>query len=526
MHNRPKATDEFVASNRGVTIDVDLSTEVRDYLVGRGVAEDVIESHVISGMVHGNPAVGFPYRSQIGTAIKWRTVRQKSFMQTGACRDFFLMETHVEGNRLLICEGELDALAWKSVDLPADITVLSIPNGAPSKESRGDLNDLKYRYLVEARDIIEAAPAVYLNFDADAPGRLMEKEFLRRVTNPNCMVIGLGDFKDAAECLKEEGTTSLRNHFEVASRPPLRGVHRASEYMDEILHRYEHGDEDAPSTGLASVDYLTSFPLGMVTVLTGYPGSGKSNFIDQIVVNMGLHHGWRSLMVNMEKQPKRHIPELIQKLRGEAWRDLSREQITASVEWIDDHIFFMDQSDKKMPDQIEGILAEAAKLVMIEGIRFISIDPYNYLSKDGQDKSETEYVAYLMKSLTTFAKQYDCHLVLIAHPMKPERSKGASDQWPPKGYDISGSANFFNITDLGLTMHRTENDENILINWKARFSDIGRQGRITMGFNPVLGIWYDLPDYRVQQKFDIDFTFPTVEEPSPTQILSGTSDEK
>lgn len=504
---QPFALDPVPVTDTGPT------TSALEYVLSRGIDEDVARAHTVEGERYINgrmqAAIGFPYRSQPDEPTKWRSLGEKGFTQTGSCRHFYLQETYEPGNSILICEGEMDALAWLSADLPEDVSVFSIPNGAPSRLTQGEPNneaDTKFRYLWEARDLIERAPKIYLNCDNDEPGRILEQELLRRIHNPNRFVVRLGDHKDAADCLLADGPTRLREYFEEAGRPATKGIHRAGEYIDQILDAWEHGWTEQRKTGLASVDLYTSFPPGMVTTLTGYPGSGKSNFIDQIFVNMAKEHGWKGLICNMEKQARRHIPELVMKLKGEHWRSLDRTEVGEAIDWIDEHIFFLDRSDKSSPDDITGILEEASKMVMQEGIRLLSIDPYNYLSRKG-DQNETEYVRFMMKSVADWAKQHECHVILVAHPAKPENRMSAN-KFPPKGYDISGSANFFNVTDIGLTMHRTDDDENVLHVWKVRFADLGQLGRVKLGYNPTLGIWYDLPDWRIVGEFHTTCDFP------------------
>lgn len=508
-------TDEFTALPT-----TDPITSGKKYLADRGIPEAVLSNlnghmrfdHVYVGGKRQD-AVGFAYVSQSQPAVKWRATQEKSFIQSGgACRHLWLQDLYKPGNRVLICEGEMDALAWLAAGLPGDVTVMSVPGGAPAKvmdKEPDNQNDTKFRFVWEAREILENAPAIYINTDNDEPGRAMQEELLRRISNPNCFIVHLNGHKDAADTLQAEGPEALRRYFDVASAPPMRGIYRASDYMEEILHRHRHGDPKTDKTGLASVDAYTSFAMGMVTVVTGVPGSGKSNFVDQVFVNMGLEHGHKSLMVQMEKQPRRHIPELVQKIKGQRWRDLSEEELTSAVEWIDKHMFFLDRSDKLSPDTIEGILAEASKLVQREGIRLVSIDPYNYLSRP-HSVSETEYVAFMMKTLTDWAKQHDCHVVLVAHPAKPMDRK-VIDQSPPTGYDVSGSAHFFNVTDMGLTMHRTKDNENFLHVWKVRFSELGKLGRVQIGFNKDLETWYDLPSWATQNHMALGLTFPPLD---------------
>ena len=138
----------------------------RKYLQDRHIADSVIESHAIAGTRRFNgktvPAVGFPYRDgELVNAIKWRSAdTDKKFSQDNVCEDFFNIDRYVDGNDLLICEGEIDALAWMTSNLPDNVSVVSIPNGAPSKVRDGKItpeDDKKFAYIWKAKRELESA---------------------------------------------------------------------------------------------------------------------------------------------------------------------------------------------------------------------------------------------------------------------------------------------------------------------------------------------------------------------------------
>ena len=47
------------------------------------------------------------------------------------------------------------------------------------------------------------------------------------------------------------------------------------------------------STGIDSVDKLFTIAPGQLSVVTGIPGSGKSEFIDQLMINLARNSGWK-----------------------------------------------------------------------------------------------------------------------------------------------------------------------------------------------------------------------------------------
>jgi twinkle protein len=63
----------------------------------------------------------------------------------------------------------------------------------------------------------------------------------------------------------------------------------------------------------------------------------------------------------------------------------------------------------------------------------------------------------------------------------------------PSLYDISGSANFYNKTDYGITVHRKTDGNNIMINevdvyfQKIKYKHLGEQGILTLKYNYTNG---------------------------------------
>lgn len=48
--------------------------------------------------------------------------------------------------------------------------------------------------------------------------------------------------------------------------------------------------------------------------MTGVPNSGKSEWLDALAVNLALDHGWRFAVCSMEKRPRDHARQLLEKI--------------------------------------------------------------------------------------------------------------------------------------------------------------------------------------------------------------------
>lgn len=52
---------------------------------------------------------------------------------------------------------------------------------------------------------------------------------------------------------------------------------------------------------------------GEVTLVTGVPNSGKSEWLDALTINLAERYGWRFAMCSMEKRPRDHARQLLEK---------------------------------------------------------------------------------------------------------------------------------------------------------------------------------------------------------------------
>jgi twinkle protein len=56
-------------------------------------------------------------------------------------------------------------------------------------------------------------------------------------------------------------------------------------------------------TGWRSVDELYTLATGQWTLVTGTPGSGKSEFVDAVMVNLAKQGGWHFVIFSPENWP-------------------------------------------------------------------------------------------------------------------------------------------------------------------------------------------------------------------------------
>ena len=378
----------------------------------------------------------------------------------------------------------MDVLALAS----AGIHAVSVPNGAPAKVTDGKVDpkqDGKFSYIWEARELIDKVERVVFFPDQDEPGQALVEELARRIGRAKCWTVTLPE-KDANETLQKHGSQALTEALLAAKPLPLEGVYLPEDFSPQILSLYEQGVVKGASTGMESLDKLYTILPGQLSVVTGLPGSGKSELIDQICVNIAMQKGWRFAIASFENPPHMHIAKLAEKVIGKPFFGddrMTSDERDYALAFLNQHFVFL-QSHDGAPSTVQSIIDRTKQAVMRMGVRGLVIDPYNYLEMQGD--SEQQAISKMLTDIVLFCKSHEIHAWFVAHPAKQLPDSGI-----PKGQHISGSAAWFAKADMGVTVHRNKNETQVHV-WKSRFKWVGAVGDIELN--------YDLPTGRYSDK--------------------------
>jgi len=436
-------------------------------------------------------AIGFPYyRNGALVAVKYRSFPEKDFTQdSGGAHDFFGIDLVEKGKPIIIVEGEIDALTVMECGIE---NVVSVPSGAPIKVADGKVlpsEDKKFAYVWNAREVIESAPYIVLATDQDSAGQALAEELARRIGKDKCRIAKFSK-KDLNEVLLDDPTRhSVRDIIDKATPYPIAGLSDAGIYFDRLNDLFNKGTGKGFSTGYTSVDSVYTVAPSQLTVVTGYPSSGKSNFIDQIMVNLAKASDWKFAVCSFENQPEIHISRLMEIYTKKRFFDgkdrMSEWEKQDAFKWVQEHFLFIDTNGEE-PSTLDSILDRARIAVKRMGVRGLVIDPYNYIELDKSNSTETEAISQMLTKVQKFVKTNDVHCWFIAHPSKINRS--GVEQPRPDGMSISGSMAWWAKTDCGITVHRQDQCVEIAV-WKCRHRWIGTQGEKTLLYNKTSGTY-------------------------------------
>jgi twinkle protein len=437
-------------------------------------------------------AIGFPYfRDGALVGVKYRSIPEKDFTQdAGGAHDFFGIDNVDKTQPLIIVEGEMDALSVMEAGVK---NVVSVPGGAPMKVADGKVSpseDKKFSFVWNARELLEAVPYVVLATDQDGPGQALAEELARRIGKEKCRLAKF-DGKDLNDVLLDptRGMAEIEAIIGRAVPYPISGLSDPLTYKDRINELFTKGTGKGYSTGYPSLDTIYTVAPGQLTVVTGYPSSGKSNFVDQLMVNLASTQDWKFAICSFENQPEIHISRLMEiytRKRFFEGRDrMLSQEMDAALQFVQEHFLFLDTQGEE-PSTLDSILERARAAVKRMGVRGLVIDPYNYIELNRGEMTETDAISQMLTRVQKFCKANDVHTWFVAHPSKISRS--GVDLPRPDGMSISGSMAWWAKTDCGLTIHRGENCVEVAV-WKCRYRWVGTQGETTLLYNKQAGTY-------------------------------------
>ncbi len=370
--------------------------------------------------------------------VKYRGLNKTFKLISGAELILWNLDCIKDNSEIILTEGEIDALTF--VENGFD-NVLSVPNGA----------NKNLEYLDGYIELFDNVKKIYIATDQDAKGIELKDELIRRFGAERCLVVSFKDCKDANEYFTKYGDP-FKDVIRDAKPVPIKGIVETSNLTADIRDLFENGVQKGLTIKQDEIDKFITWEAGRLLIVTGIPSSGKSEFVDHVVCKLNLLYGWKCAYFTPENYPlKFHYRKLFEKIIGKKFtkEECNDLEYDMAYDYINSNFFYILDNDNF---EVKPILQNAKILVRTKGIKILVIDPYNKLDHKYTD-SETQYISRFLDELIVFAKMNDVLVILVAHPKKMSKlASGKIDV--PSLYDISGSANFYNKTDYGITVHR------------------------------------------------------------------------
>lgn len=221
--------------------------------------------------------------------------------------------------------------------------------------------------------------------------------------------------------------------------------------IKRIRGEIPHDEIYGVSTGWHSLDKFYRPVPGEVAIVSGIPGSGKSEWLLSLAVHIAKDIGWKIGVCSFEHKKVRLFLKLLEKIHSKQFANLDKTKI--DFDWAVEHFHLIGKENGFEEMDINEILESANHCRMTKGLNGLIIDPFNYI-KQPLFCNETKFVSDMLSKLKRYAQKHKCHIWLVVHPVKQNaESKGQLDL-----YSCAGSANFYNKCDVGIIVNRDRRD--------------------------------------------------------------------
>ena len=401
------------------------------------------------------------------TNIKYRDGRKNFKLVKGAEKVFYNIDSIVGFEYCVIVEGEMDVLALHEAGIT---NAISVPNGAT-------LGQNNLEYLDNCIDYFDDKEKIILAVDTDDAGLALQNELIRRLGSEACFITTFDDCKDANEYLQKHGKEKLSQRITGAKPVPMENVTTFRDIEDEVTDFVRNGFTPGFQIGLDNFDDIFSTYTGQFITVTGIPSSGKSDFVDQMVVGYNKKYGWKTAYASPENVPTfLHAHKLMRK----HWEGMPQKEDIASDKWnkiadhCNDNYFHIDMERFTL----DSVLRKGAELVKRKGIKALVIDPFNKVRDTGEGSSDdvTKYTMEYLTKIEVFAKKYDVVVFVVAHPTKMYKGQDGKIEEPTM-YNIKGGGEWYDASYHGLLVHRDYEANTVKVKvLKCKFQNLGTNG--------------------------------------------------
>lgn len=177
---------------------------------------------------------------------------------------------------------------------------------------------------------------------------------------------------------------------------------------------------------------------GEMTIVSGYSGHGKSEFVNQIALNC-VKQGSKAMISSFELSGGNLYGRLLKQSTG--IKDPTYELLTKFVDHYDRKLFAYDLMGTA---NVDDVLKSSIKAQEIAGIDLFIFDNLMMLNSMVDDFAVQHDI---VSKLLRFAKDKNVIVILVAHSKKPMRGMPI-----PGMYDVSGSSNIINMVDNHLSV--------------------------------------------------------------------------
>ena len=278
-------------------------------------------------------------------------------------------------------------------------------------------------------------------------------------------------------------------------------ITKVVEVTEALIEYRDTYNEKGKYLGFENLNDLYTMQLGTCTDWTGFPRSGKTQVLMELLLNTSKYYGWKHLVYFPDVgNDIEVIADLMHKLTGKTFNPtyknaISDDEIAMNLDFIFNHFYILTKENVKAKVTPYQFWDYAVELDLEVGIQTASVDSWKDLkhdtSKFGRDD---KYLEDVLSYRNDIAERNNLHLHTVIHPKLLAKDNGVRPA--PTPYDLKGGSEWFNSGKNMITIHR-ENMEGVecqfIVN-KAKPRSSGTIGNCLLSFDITKLVYYEFTE--------------------------------
>lgn len=401
-----------VAEHYGVKVSYDL--------------DGAIDTHYYP-FYKGNDIIGYKVRKL-----------PKTFSSIGKVRSsLFGMNNYNGGQRLVITEGELDAMAVQSAWYKKYKEFYPVV----SLRSASSTND-----LIDHREWIRSFDEVVLWMDKDDAGEAALRE-CAKIIGYDKIKVARSSEKDACDLWIKEPEKVLKTIWNATSYTPA-GILTKEELWNQLEKYDELESVPYPPFMEGLNEKLKGMRAGEITLWTSGTGSGKSTLLREIAVHLLETTKDKIGIVSLEESPAETARKMAGMAinRNPAKEEIPLDELKEGYDKLfgDDRVLVLDHQGSIS----DGSIMDFLEYMCLTGAKYLFVDHITILASEGAEGlTGNEAIDHIMNDLLRLVKKHNVWIGLISHLRKTDnKGKSFEDGKLPSMDDIRGSGSIKQIS--------------------------------------------------------------------------------
>lgn len=264
---------------------------------------------------------------------------------------------------------------------------------------------------------------------------------------------------------------------------------RAKNLIIKLKHGFKVGKQPGETSYFQSLDEMFTLRMGFLYCFTGWPSSGKSEFLTQLAVLQAYFKKRKIAFYSPESYPVDEFIDMfihcyLGKSTDKRFPNVCSEaEYNSAIEWVHEHFYFCDWDDSPDADT----LLSSFEFLRTQGCEIFVVDPFNSIITEGEDRNIAIALKKNLTAFKRFAAQKKVMVWLVEHPKTAKDTKEYDSIPGPR--ELFGGTMWWNKVDVLATIHRMNrddrNDRSVIVRtWKIKKQELnGTPGEGTLYFD-------------------------------------------